>query len=226
MEYENYVFDLYGTLIRIHTDEHAKETWKHWLKYLNTQNIVHPRWRKCRRDFEKIEQAHRKKAGEEKKFEYPEIDYMKVYRELFEKYGNQDLSEEIVRNASYAFRTASRERMELYPGVKEFIGHLKNAGKKVYLLSNAQASYTVPEIENFGLEKMMDDIFISSDYGCMKPDKAFFDALLDKYDMDRDKTVMIGDSRFSDIEGAQKAGIHAIHLTGENAARKFYLNRI
>ena len=28
MQYDNYLFDLYGTLVDIHTDENAKELWK------------------------------------------------------------------------------------------------------------------------------------------------------------------------------------------------------
>ena len=224
--YDNYLFDLYGTLIDIRTDEYDAKTWKTWLKYLNTQNIAHPRYRKCRRDFYRLEKKYIEEAKSKGDFKCPEIDYCDIYRDMFAAYGNKDLSDELILKAAYAFREASRSYMKLFPGVKEFLSALKNNGKKIYILSNAQASFTWPEIHNFGLEKMMDDIFLSSEYHCMKPDVLFYQSLLDKYEMDKEKTVMIGDSFENDYQGGIAAGIAAIHLSGENGANRFYLNRI
>ena len=41
-EFDNYIFDLYGTLIDIHTDEHCDETWKKWIAVLDRKGIKHP----------------------------------------------------------------------------------------------------------------------------------------------------------------------------------------
>ena len=72
----------------------------------------------------------------------------------------------------------------------------------------------------------MDDFLISSDYGCMKPDKAFYDAIVRKHCLDRSRSVMLGDSYENDYRGAINAGLNAIWLSGANAADGFYRKRI
>ena len=37
--YENYIFDLYGTLIDIHTDESSKNFFKKYAKWLRKQGL-------------------------------------------------------------------------------------------------------------------------------------------------------------------------------------------
>ena len=57
------------------------------------------------------------------------------------------------------------KKMSLFPGVPEMLQRLKDAGKKVFLLSNAQALFTAPEISLLGLTKYFDGILLSSDAG-------------------------------------------------------------
>lgn len=63
------------------------------------------------------------------------------------------------------FRAISIEELKLFPGVPEMLQRLKDAGKKVFLLSNAQALFTAPEISLLGLTKYFDGILLSSDAG-------------------------------------------------------------
>ena len=60
---------------------------------------------------------------------------------------------------------------------RNFWGSLERAEKRIYLLSNAQTDFTRPEIEMLGLTKYFDGIFISSEQGCKKPSKIFFERL-------------------------------------------------
>ena len=70
-------------------------------------------------------------------------------------------------------RKLSLEKMSLFPGVPEMLQRLKDAGKKVFLLSNAQALFTAPEISLLGLTKYLTGILLSSDAG-VKTDPVFF----------------------------------------------------
>lgn len=223
MEFDNYIFDLYGTLLDLSVDEHCAKTWKRWLRWLDVHNIRHPHYIQFRKEFFERDKLARKKAKSDGPYTYPEIDVIPIYRDLFEKYGNGKLPDDLIYKASYAFREASREYIKLFPGVEEYLLKIRKSGKHAYILSNAQASYTEPEIKLFGLDKLTDDYLMSSDYNCMKPDKAFFDILIDRYSMDRSKTLMHGDSLNSDIAGAHNAGIQCIHLAGENHPAIFYL---
>ena len=219
---DNYIFDLYGTLIDVHTDENAPQTWKKWYKSLKARGLTVPEYYVFRRDFFELDGKYRKEAMKKGQFSVPEIDIIPVYRELFIKYGNTALTECELYDIAYEFRVASRHYIRLFPGVKESLRQIEQAGKHAYILSNAQRAYTMPEIQLFGLENMVTDILISSDWGCMKPDRAFFDILIDRYNMDRKRTVMHGDSMSSDIEGAVGAGIGYVHLKGANDPNVFY----
>lgn len=222
MEYDNYIFDLYGTLIDVRTDEYCDETWEKWCKVLDEKGIKHPMIEEFRKDFFEADKALRKKQLEEGPFEVPEIDITEVYEDLFRRYGNGTVEKDIIDSVSYDFRVASREYVRLFPDVENFLKRLRECGKHVYILSNAQATYTLPEIKMFGLHELTDDFLMSSDYGCMKPDRKFFDFLLERYDMDRSKTVMIGDSESSDVKGAKASKLHYIHLVNDNDPNKFY----
>lgn len=225
MKFDNYIFDLYGTLIDLYTDEQAAQTWKKWLRWLDTQGVKHPVYYRFRKDFFDMDRAHRREELKKGIFDVVEIDVIPIYKELFIRYGNPDYPVEFLKEAAYEFRKASRAYIRLYPGVEDYLRAIREGGGHAYILSNAQASYTWPEIVEFGLDKLTDDQMMSSDKGCMKPDKAFFDMMLDKHGMDRKKTVMIGDTKGSDIEGADRAGIASILLRDDNNPMNFYLNK-
>lgn len=222
-EFDNYIFDLYGTLIDIHTDEYCDETWAKWIKELDALGIKHPPLEDFRRDFFEKDKEYRLRPTP---FEHPEIDILEVYDELFSFYGNPKIPQKELFEISYQFRVASTDYRRLFEGVPEFLQKLHKLGKKVYILSNAQRSYTLYEILDHGLDKMVDDYLISSDYGCMKPDKAFYSAIIDKHGLDRSRSVMLGDSYENDYMGAINSGMNGIWLNGENAAERFYKERI
>ena len=222
--YDNFIFDLYGTLIDIRTDEHADETWKKWSEWLDEHGIVHPSPDVMREEFFLEDRQARENAKAEGRVNCPEIDVIPIYRAMFSGYGNDPslLTPAFLDEAGYAFRTASREYMRLFPGVPEFLNKIRESGRHAYILSNAQRCYTWPEICAFDLQDMVDDVLISSDFGCMKPDIIFFNAMTEKHGLDGSRTVMIGDSRENDYEGGLNAGLHAIWLGPDNPAGEFY----
>ena len=221
--FDNYIFDLYGTLIDIHTDEYRDETWAKWIAFLDGKGIRHPGLDRFRDDFFRTDKEHRLRASV---YAYPEIDILKVYDELFTRYGNRKISEAELFEIAYRFRVSSRDYCRLFEGVPEFLKKLRALGKNVYILSNAQRSYTLYEITHFQLDELVDDFLLSSDYGCMKPDRSFYNALVQKHRLERSRSVMLGDSYENDYRGAINAGLNAIWLSGATAAEGFYRDRV
>ena len=237
MDYDYYIFDLYGTLLDVSTDEYALKTWRKWAGVLDKAGLKHPCLLKMRKDFFEADKQARVLRGSKADTEFPEIDVIPIYKEMFKKYGNAEPSHlpdslkvygnDFWRDIAYAFRVASMNYIKLNEtttasgrviNVMDILKHLKDAGKKIYILSNAQSSYTLPEIEKFGFHKIMDGILISSDIGYMKPDRRFYEALLTKYNIPIDRAVMCGDSMLSDVEGARGVGLDAIHTPDGMAA--------
>lgn len=110
-------------------------------------------------------------------------------------------------HAGQFFRILSTDYVKLYDGVIDLLEALKKKGKKIYLLSNAQRIFTEYEMHTLGIAKYFDDIFISSTCGVKKPDSRFFQLLIDKYNLDITKSVMIGNDGISDIAGAKSVGL-------------------
>ena len=84
-EYKNFVFDLYGTLVDIHTDEESSALWERFSLYLLTKGlsydplVLHSTYLQfCREEGRKVEAALGSREGP------AEIDLMNVFRRLAE----------------------------------------------------------------------------------------------------------------------------------------------
>ena len=63
-----------------------------------------------------------------------------------------------------------------------------------------------------GIAKYFDDVLISSDYQTKKPDKRFFDILVEKHKLDPQKTLFIGNDSRCDIVGAKQVGFDTFYV--------------
>lgn len=116
---------------------------------------------------------------------------------------------------AWTFRQASTSLLRLYPGALQLLGDLHRAGLRVVLVSNAQACYTRPELVKLGLNRMFDRIVISSEEGVRKPSPDIFLRALAREGLQADRAIMIGNDERSDILGARSAGIDGIYLRTE-----------
>lgn len=208
--YQNYIFDLYGTLIDIHTDEYSKNFFKKYAKWLRRQGFYFE-WKLFSRLYTSIEREYRERAAQSGRFVKPEIQIEGVFQEVFAANG-YDISQEQTEYLCEGFRRISLIYLCLFPDTLACLDGLKKAGKKIYLLSNAQRSFTWQELEMTGLVPYFDGILISSDEGCMKPDPAFYNICCERYQLDKEQSVMIGNELKSDMAGAKAAGIDGFYI--------------
>lgn len=206
-DYKNYIFDLYGTLIDIHTEEWDKELWKKLSFFYGFYGAVY--------EPEELQESYLALVENEKNSyaheAYPEIELEYVFQKLFEKKGVQ-ADMELAVHAGQFFRILSMEYIKLYDGVKEMLDLLHKKGKKVYLLSNAQEIFTTYELRYLGLIPYFDDIFISSSCQCKKPDTKFYKMLLEKHQLAVEDCVMIGNDNTTDIAGAKELGMDSLYI--------------
>lgn len=208
MKYKNYIFDLYGTLIDIHTDEDSLYLWKKMSSLYDTYG--------CKYKPLELKKKYKEYCKNEikrlsKKDRVIEIDIDKVFLKLLkDKNKSIKISKKELSNIALIFRILSRDYMKLYDGVLETLNTLKKKGCHVYLLSNAQRSFTYPEIVSFNLDKYFDDIFISSDLGIKKPDKEYLNKLIKKHKLKKEECVLIGNELDSDIKVACLNNIDSI----------------
>lgn len=221
MEYKNYIFDLYGTLVDIRTDEEKEELWEKLAQFYGYYGAVYTA-KELKNAYKRLtgqkEEALRQEMGSDaglKKDDtheaHPEIEIEEVFLALFTEKGVEaDL--ELAVHAGQFFRILSTEYIRLYDGAKELLAALRDKGKKVYLLSNAQRIFTAYELRLLGLEPYFDDIFLSSACKVKKPDARFFHLLLDKHHILPEESIMIGNDAVSDIRGAKEVALHTFYI--------------
>ena len=212
MKYLDLVFDLYGTLVDIHTEE-SDSVWEQTAIYFGFYG-AHYNGTELKSAFEKIMASREAKAGQSYEC-FPDIPFEQVMTQLFCEKGITENADSLGVNAAQLFRILSIEYIKLYPHVLEALAYLREKGHRLWLLSNAQAIFTAYELRHLGLGEQFDGIYLSSDYGCRKPDQRFYRALMDEHGLDSAKCLMIGNDRCTDIAGAKAAGMATLYMHTE-----------
>lgn len=209
MKYTDLIFDLYGTLVDIHTDENDL-VWEKTALYFGFYG-AHYGVSELKQAFHEALAAREAKAGQSYEC-FPDIPFEQIMGELFRQKGITEHAEELGINAAQLFRISSIEYLRLYPGTLEALAFLRKKGFRLWLLSNAQRIFTEYELRHLGLGAQLDGIYISSDYGCRKPDVRFYRALMEEQKLDPSKCLMIGNDLFTDIAGAKAAGLATFYM--------------
>ena len=209
MKYIDLIFDLYGTLVDIHTEE-DDTVWEKAATYFGFYG-AHYTGTELKTAFDAAMAAREAAAGQSYEC-FPDIPFEQVMTELFRTKGVTENADKLGINAAQLFRISSIEYIKLYPGVTEALAYLRKKGYRLWLLSNAQRVFTEYELRHLGLGEQFNGIYISSDYGCRKPDVRFFHALIEEQSLDPANCLMIGNDRQTDIAGAQTAGLATLYM--------------
>lgn len=197
MTYSYALFDLYGTLLDIHTGEEDPGLWEDFYCYLASRladwhgNRVEspalasaPALEEDLKMRQGEELACRKASDPSAAPEEIEIDLEPVYRKTLADFGfdlglgyDEREIHSLISDAAVFFRRRSRSRLEVFPQAVDLLARLRQEGVMTVLASNAQLLFTEQELEP--LRDSFDRIFISSQVGFKKPSPRFFGRILD-----------------------------------------------
>lgn len=202
------VFDLYGTLVSLTSTETYTEFHK-LAMWLSNENI--------QVSGESLMNYYREKCSEFyanalKTVKFPEVDILQVLKDAITFFSGKPCSNEFARKAALIFRTFSIKSINLYPHTRSVLRELKRRGYIMGIISNAQAGFTVPEIEDLKLWQFFDFIILSSDVGCSKPEDKIYGIASRQLELPPSKTAFIGDDLYGDIFGAQKHGYKTVFV--------------
>lgn len=213
MRFKHCIFDLYGTLVDIRTDEDSRELWEYMAGQYGSLGAQYSP--------EELRGAYLRIIGQMERGAvslrhdaheaHPEIQIEYVFQSLCREKG-VELSLPDAVELGRIFRRRSTEYIRLYPGARELLTTLRARGRRVWLLSNAQAIFTRDELERLEITELFDGIYLSSDYGVKKPERQFFDALLRGQDIDPAGAVMVGNDGICDIAGARAVGLSTVYI--------------
>jgi putative hydrolase of the HAD superfamily len=211
------LFDLYGTLIDIETDESLEEIYRGIAHYLTYQGVYLHRW-EVRDRYYQIMKQQREESGEE----YPEIDVEAIWNTFLEQEGMKaaPARRDLVRILVQLYRGISRKRLQLYPDVKRVLDDLQ-PHYRMAVISDAQPGYALPEIKAVGLDGYFDPILISADYGFRKPDARLFAKSLDILKLTPAEVIYVGNDMYRDIYGASRLGIKTLFVDSNQGAKSY-----
>ena len=215
MAFQNCIFDLYGTLVDIRTDEEDPALWAAMADYYRDRGAdyrpeaLHTAYLA---EVRRLERAAAARLGGDDA--HPEIRLEQVFQALFTQKGVPAAPDE-AEAAGRRFRRLSTRYLRLYDGARELLEALRAGGQGVWLLSNAQAIFTRDELDRLDIGDLFDGVYLSSDYGVKKPDRRFFDILLKERAIDPASAVMVGNDGRCDVMGGRAAGLATVYIRSD-----------
>jgi 2-haloacid dehalogenase len=100
----------------------------------------------------------------------------------------------------------------------EVLAELRAAGIPLYALSNWSAETFPAALPRYPFLGWFDGIVVSGDVRAVKPDRRIYDALLERYDLQRDSILFIDDVA-PNVAAARSLGIRSIQFTDAPALR-------
>ena len=172
--YQNFIFDLYGTLVDIHTEEDRPEVWQGLARFYADYGVAYgPEELRAAYRWETETRLRGREGTRRDSHEaFPEIRLEEVFLALFRGRG-VDAGRELALAAGRHFRALTTDYLRLYDGALELLRALRRRGGRLYLLSNAQRIFTEWEMAALGLTPLFDAVYLSSACGCRKPDRRF-----------------------------------------------------
>lgn len=143
-----------------------------------------------------------------------EIDKDFLKRERFrlplEDYDIYD--EKLTHEIGESYTDYAARLVALVPNTMEILGYLKEKGYKIHLITNGFLEVQNIKMQASGLDKMIDETFVSEVVGYKKPDHRIFLHAIEKVGGTIENSVMIGDDLSVDIIPAKEIGMFHIYF--------------
>lgn len=105
-----------------------------------------------------------------------------------------------------------RNKIKLFNGAEELLTFLRNEDIKIGILTNGSFIEQSRKITSLGIESYVDYLVTPEMTFVNKPHERAFLYILEKLNTKPWESVMIGDSLYSDIDGAKKVGMQTVFM--------------
>jgi putative hydrolase of the HAD superfamily len=116
-----------------------------------------------------------------------------------------------------AFAARRRERMRLFPESLTCLRTWREAGIRLGMVTNGDASQQRDKIARHALADYFDVIVIEGEFGAGKPDEVVYRHALETLRARPEETWMVGDHLDFDVAGAQRLGMRGIWIDRPSA---------
>lgn len=212
-QYDLVLFNYYGTLVHHEVDETQESAWTALRRSLYDDGADYVTNDRLKAQFQRAKAKLAALCGRDGTDAGADDtqDLLEAYEALFDNLwieGNVEMS----KRAAWTFRKAATRKLTVVDGALDCLRQLKRHGKRIILLSNSQACYTRPEIEELGLAELFDGVVISSDEGVTTASAEIYGRILEREQVPAERVLMVSNDETCDVVGAQAAGIDAVLL--------------
>jgi len=196
--YEAIIFDAYGTLID--TEKGSIEAIEAMLEKNNC--TVDPK-----EVYEKLRRYHQHHMESIDGFLKEEEIFLKDLKKVYDDFsidGNPEEDLNIILS-TLGVRNAYLETLEVLNRLRDKY--------ELYIGSNTDTEPLVSDIKHNGIK--VDGYFTSEELRVYKPNKEFYQKILEEIDLDAEDTIFVGDSQLDDILGPNKVGIETVWVNRE-----------
>ena len=138
-----------------------------------------------------------------------ELRWKRVYLSLLDfKVANEALAKEM----SLAYLEILPNKKHLFPYTIEILEYLKQKDYKMHLITNGFESVQFKKIKNSGLQDYFIEVITSEASNSLKPQKEIFEYALKNANASVEKSIMIGDNEFADIQGGINMGMDTVFV--------------
>jgi len=125
---------------------------------------------------------------------------------------NEENTELAVQYFREYFTDKGINENSIFPGVVELLESLKSRKFNMFIATSKPTVHANTVLDNFGITKYFQYVKGSNLNGTESGKPEIIAHIIEKFNLEKDKTVMIGD-RFYDIIGAKENGIDSIGVT-------------
>jgi putative hydrolase of the HAD superfamily len=207
------LFDIYGTLVDIQTNERRDGVFQSLSRFLEYRRVLI--------SAEELKELYFKEINLQfarSRERHPEVDVARAFGHVLREHGGMN-DRYLTMVTTQLYRSLCRERMRLYDDTFWTLNEFRKR-YRLGIVSDAQRLFCKPELRAMRLEDFFDGIVISSDYGFRKPDARLFHIALAALDVPASEAAYIGNKYETDLIGAREAGLALAGLIHQNDEEK------
>lgn len=207
------IIDLYGTLLTIFDKSQDVNGWICFANFLRYEGISIS-YRKLRSLYEQCLNDCQELSGQKYNPEV-EINICDVFRELLQRLGFPKEENQIIKIAQ-AYRAIFTGELRVQLGAEELLDALKQTGKQIILLENAQRIYAELELKAVGFDSYFDKMLFSSDFGKRKPSIELMKEIVQQCGVYPNEVLVIGNEKVTDILPANQLWLNTCFVSTDN----------
>ena len=136
----------------------------------------------------------------------------KIVSTVFKRLSNEEFSleDQLAKTIALRFNEFREEQMYLFPGARETLQTLQEAGVLLALVTNGPSELQRGKITRFDLARHFHHIQIEGEHDFGKPDERAYTHAMQALAVEAHETWMVGDNLEWEVAAPQRLGIHAI----------------